>query len=253
LVRRGDRTGRLPPHRLRTRNAGPALMGRDGGFAPAPGKPLCPPGRLEAAHEAREDRGQVGQLSRSKQAGRSGWGLALPTGARGGPRSNRHGVQGAGSRLTLESRLGLADPGACAERRDRGVIRPTRRGHRQTGCPVRSSGATRGPGGSGPYRGARLRQSSKPWQSSREHYPVYQSRRSVPDKVNPVRCRLRVAFCRSSPRHHVGADSLLATPSRGRNGQGCLHSAGPPLRVAPCERSAPTPGCSLDGRCPARS
>jgi len=131
----------------------------------------------------------------------------------------------------------------------RGLRRaPTSRGHTPhaprpstDGCPVRSSGATRGPGGSGPCRGARFGQSSKPWESPREHYPVYQSRRSVPDKINPVGCRLRVAFCRSSPRHHVGADSLLATPSRGRNGQGCLHSAGPPLegrcRPSTCTRS----------------
>ena len=120
--------------------------------------------------------------------GRPGWPPIKP------PRGPRRG-----ERVTLEGRLGLAGPGACAERRDRGVIRPTRRGHRQTGCPVRSSGATRGPGGSGPYRGARLRQSSKPWQSSREHYPVYQSRRSVPDKVNPVRRRLRVHSVDQAP------------------------------------------------------
>jgi hypothetical protein len=39
---------------------------------------------------------------------------------------------------------------------------------------------------------------------------VGESRKSLPDKVDPVRRRGRVALCRSSPRNHFSANSLLA-------------------------------------------
>ena len=218
LVRRGDRTWRLPSHRLRARNAGSALMGRDGGFAPAPGKLLCPPGRLEAAREARDDRGQgAGRADRSRRDG--------PAGVSRFPRAP--GVAPDQTATGSKARGALNAGGSARLGGPRGLRRaPTSRGHTPhaprpstDGCPVRSSGATRGPGGSGPCRGARFGQSSKPWESLGNTTPCI---RAV------GQCRIRsTQYVVGSVSHSVDGSSGFSVGERGVISPGSRSSRDP--------------------------